>query len=82
MKGNDKMKVNRKQNYYERTIDEFQKGDAFIDPNTDDVMLMTDMSTGDGGSVLAVSLYWGTMQEYSKDEIVYDCIAEVNVIMK
>ena len=76
------MKVNLKQNYFERTIDEFQKGDAFIDPDTEDVMLMTDMSTGDGQTILAVSLCWGTMQEYSKDEIVYDCVAEVNVVMK
>lgn len=73
------MKINHETNYLKKTVENFQRGDTFIDPDTDDIMMVTDMSTGDDKTCLAVSLYWGTMQEYGKNEMVYDCIAEVNV---
>lgn len=73
------MKINRKQNYTEKVLGDFQRGDTFIDPETDDVMMVVDMPTGDDKTCFAVSLYWGTMQEYSVDGMVYDCIAEVIV---
>ena len=73
------MKINHETNYLKKAIENFQRGDTFIDPNTDDVMMMTDMPTGDDKTYFAVSLYWGTMQEYGENEMVYDCIAEVNV---
>ena len=76
------MKVQRNQNHTEKAIVELQRGDVFIDPTTDDVMLMTDMPTGDENYVFAVSLRWGSMQEYKDNEIVWACAAEVNVTME
>ena len=75
------MKVNRTYNRVAKPIAEFHRGEVFIDPSNDDVMMITDMPTGDEHTCLAVSLYWGTMQEYTDNEMMWECKAEVNVDM-